>query len=113
MSEHHEHRPRANPQAPVTNIVTYVPKKGKEAELLALVKKHEPALRKIGLVTDEPFRLWKAYDIRKQRQQYIEYFVWKDGNASDVAHQSPEIMAIWEPMGPVLEELTICEVEPL
>lgn len=113
MSEHHEHAPRANPQAPVTNIVTYVPKQGKEAELLALVKKHEPALRKLGLVTDEPFRVWKAYDIRKRRVQYIEYFVWKDGNGSDVAHQSPEIMAIWEPMGPVLEELTICEVEPL
>jgi hypothetical protein len=111
--QHHQQRARANPQAPVTNIVTYVPKKGKEAELLELVKKHEPALRKVGLVTGEPFRLWKAYDIRKQREQFIEYFVWKDGAASDVAHQTPEIMAVWEPMGPVLEELTICEVEPL
>jgi quinol monooxygenase YgiN len=114
MSEAHQHgAQRANPQAPVTNIVTYVPKKGKEAELLALVKKHEPALRKVGLVTDEPFRLWKAYDIRKQRAQFIEQFVWKDAKASDVAHQTPEIMAVWEPMGPVLEELTICEVEPI
>jgi hypothetical protein len=113
MSEKHEQRARANPLAPVTNIVTYVPKKGKEAELLALVKQHEPALRKVGLVTSEPFRLWKAYDIRKGREQFIEYFEWKDGQASDIAHQTPEIMAVWEPMGPVLEELTICEVEPL
>jgi hypothetical protein len=111
--QHNHHKARANPEAPVTNIVTYVPKKGKEAELLELVKKHEPALRKVGLVTSEPFRLWKAYDIRKQREQFIEYFVWKDGAASDIAHQTPEIMAVWEPMGPVLEELTICEVEPL
>jgi hypothetical protein len=113
MSDKHEHRKRANPQAPVTNIVTYVPKKGKEAELLALVKKHEPALRKVGLVTDEPFRVWKAYDIRKQREQFVELFVWKDGDASDIAHQTPEVMAVWEPMGPVLEELTICEAELL
>jgi hypothetical protein len=113
MSEHHQQRARENPLAPVTNIVTYVPKKGKEAELLALVRKHEPALRKVGLVTGEPFRLWKAYDIRKQREQFIEQFVWKDGNASDVAHQTPEVMAVWEPMGPVLEELIICEVEPI
>ena len=114
MSDDHQHRkPRANPEAPVTNMVTYVPKPGKEAELLELVKKHEPALRQVGLVTSEPFRLWKAYDIRKKRVQFIEYFVWKDGNSSDVAHQTPEIMAVWEPMGPVLEELTICEVEPL
>lgn len=116
MTDSHEHehkKPRTNPDAPVTNIVTYVPKKGKEAELLALIRKHEPALRSVGLVTSEPFRLWKAYDIRKHREQYIEYFVWKDGRASDVAHQTPEVMAIWEPMGPVLEELTICEVDPL
>jgi hypothetical protein len=112
MSDSHQHR-RANPDAPVTNLVTYIPKAGKEAELLALVKKHEPALRKVGLVTNEPFRLWKGYDIRKQRELFIEYFVWKDGNASDLAHQTPEVMAVWEPMGPVLEELTICEVEPL
>jgi hypothetical protein len=112
-NEHQPGRTRANPTAPVMNMVTYVPKKGREAELLALVKKHEPALRKVGLVTDEPFRVWKAYDIRKRRDSFIEYFVWKDGTASDVAHQTPEVMAVWEPMGPVLEELTICEVEPL
>jgi hypothetical protein len=113
MSEDHHHRPRANPDAPVANIVTYVPKPGKEAELLALVKKHEPALRGVGLVTAEPFRVWKAFDVRKKREQYIEYFVWKNGNASDVAHQTPEVMAVWEPMGPILEELVICEVEPV
>jgi hypothetical protein len=114
MSEkQHHQRHRANPAAPVANIVTYVPKKGKEAQLLKLVKKHEPALRKVGLVTPEPFRVWKAYDIRKERELYIEYFVWKDGKAGDIAHQTPEVMAVWEPMGPVLEELTICEVEQL
>src|SRR5687767_9914051 len=110
MSEHHQ-RHRENPDAPVANLVTYVPKEGKEAELLALVKKHEPALRKVGLVTAEPFKVWKAYDIRKQRVAFVEYFQWKDGQASDVAHQTPEVMAVWEPMGPVLEDLTICEVE--
>ena len=107
----HHHEKRENPHLPVTNIVTYVPKKGKEEELLALVKLHEPALRKVGLASPEPFRVWKAFDIRKQRVSYIEQFQWKDGNASDVAHQTPEVMAVWEPMGPVLEELTICEVE--
>lgn len=111
--QHHAPTPRANPDAPVVNLVTYIPKPGKEAELLALVKKHEPALRSVGLVTDEPFRVWKAYDIRKKRELFIEYFAWKDGTASDVAHQTPAVMAVWEPMGPILEELTICEVEEI
>jgi hypothetical protein len=113
MSDKHHHRVRENPNLPVTNIVTYVPKAGREAELLALVKKHEPALRAARLVSDEPFRMWKAFDIRKGRTSFIEYFQWKDGVASDKAHETPEVMAVWEPMGPVLEELTICEVEAL
>ena len=112
MSEHHHDRKRENPQTPVTNLVTYLPKPGKEAELLALVKKHEAALRKVDLVTAEPFKVWRAFDIRKKRVSFVEQFTWKDGTASDTAHQTPEVMAVWEPMGPVLEELTICEVEP-
>jgi hypothetical protein len=111
MGEHHE-RHREHPEAPVTNLVTYVPKKGKETELLALVKQHERALRKVGLVTAEPFRVWKAFDVRKERVAFVEYFQWKDGRSSDVAHQTPEVMAVWEPMGPVLDELTIFEVDP-
>lgn len=111
--DHHHGRQRSNPDAPVTNMVIYVPKPGKAAELLALVRKHEPALRSVDLVTSEPFRIWKAYDVRKQREQFIEYFVWKHGSASDVAHQTPEVMAVWEPMGPVLEEMMICEIEPV
>lgn len=113
MSDKHSSRHRENPTLPVTNIVTYIPKPGKEAELLALVRKHEPALRASGLVTAEPFRIWKAFDVRKERTSYIEYFQWKDGNASDLAHQTPEVMSVWEPMGPVLEDLVICEVEAL
>jgi hypothetical protein len=112
MSEKHE-RVRENPHLPVVNIVTYLPKPGKEAEMLALVKTHEQALRATNLVTAEPFKIWKAFDIRKNRTSFIEHFTWKDGNAPDVAHQTPEVMAVWEPMGPILEELTICEVEAL
>jgi hypothetical protein len=111
MSDNHRPRQRENPELPVANIVTYVPKAGKEAELLALVRKHEPALRASGLVTEEPFRIWRAFDIRKQRTSYIEHFQWKNGDASNLAHQTPEVMSVWEPMGPILEELTICEVE--
>ncbi len=110
MSDKHA-RVRENPHLPVTNIVTYVPKAGKESELLALVKKHEQALRAADLVTAEPFKVWKAFDIRKGRTSFIEYFQWKNGTVPELAHQTPEVMAVWEPMGPVLEELTICEVE--
>lgn len=114
MGDRHEHeRTRANPAAPVKNLVTYVAKKGHEDEMLALVKKHELALRKVGLVTSEPFKVWKAFNIRTGESSFVEYFEWKDGKAADVAHQTPEVMAVWEPMGPILEDLRICEVEQL
>ena len=102
-----------DPDAPVPTFVTYVPKPGMEAELLALIRKHEPALRAADLVTSAPFTLWKAYDIRKERTKYMEYFEWKDGGASDLAHHLPEVMAVWGPMRPVLEDMTICRIEQL
>src|SRR5689334_17723184 len=114
MSDRHEHaRTRENPEAPVKNLVTYVAKQGSEAQLLGLVKKHEVALRKTGLVTAEPFKVWKAFNIRSGEHSVVEYFEWKDGKSSDVAHQTPEVMAVWEPMGPILADLRICEVELL
>jgi hypothetical protein len=112
VSEHHPERARENPTAPVKNLVTYVPKKGAEAELLALVKSHEVALRKVGLVTAEPFKVWKAHNIRTGERSIVELFEWKDGESSDIAHQTPEVLAVWEPMGPILEDLRICEIEP-
>jgi len=39
-------------------------------------------------------------------------FQWKDEKASEIAHQTPEVMAIWEPMGPILENLQLTQIEP-
>jgi hypothetical protein len=98
---------------PVENLVSYYPKEGSEKEFLTLLEKHWPTLNKLGLVTRTPAKIWKAYDIRANKHYFVEMFTWKDGSASDVAHQSPEIMAIWEPMTPILENMQISEVEPL
>jgi hypothetical protein len=34
---------------------------------------------------------------------FVEIFSWKDDKSSSIAHESPEVMAIQEPMGPILE----------
>jgi hypothetical protein len=72
-----------------------------------------PVLHKAGLTTDEPAQIWQAHDHRTGRTYFIELYSWIDADAPRMAHQLPEVMAVWEPMGPVLEEMTICEVEPL
>ena len=103
--------------APVTMLVTYRPKKGKAAELQALVEKHGPTLAKTGLLSkDHPVQVWKATDKRghgAEEPYFVELMTWRDGEASDIAHQTPEIMAVWEPMGAVLEELKLAQLDPL
>ena len=40
-------------------------------------------------------------------------FFWKDEQASDLAHQSPAVMAVWETMGPHMEGMTLTTLEAL
>ena len=98
---------------PVTNLVSYYPKAGSEKEFLALLEKHWPTLAKLGLVTKQKPQIWKAYDIRAKKHYFVEMFQWKDDKQSNIAHQSPEVMAIWEPMTPILENMQISEIEAL
>lgn len=96
---------------PVTMLVTYRPKPGKEKEFLPLLDRHWPTLDRAGLVSKEPPKFFRSLDKRTGRVAYIEIFQWKDEKASDVAHETPEVMSIWEPMGAVLEDLSLQEVE--
>ncbi|MBI1853438.1 MAG: hypothetical protein HYR85_24125 [Planctomycetes bacterium] len=98
---------------PVTMLVTYRPKMGKDKQLLALVKKHWGILDRVGLVTKERAKIWKATDKRSGGVSFVEMFQWKNGEASGIAHQTPEVMAMWEPMGLVLEELQLSMIEPI
>jgi len=97
---------------PVLTHVTYRPKKGKEEELFTLVRKHWPILKEIGLSTNEPAKVYRATDKRSGAVYFIEIFSWRDAEASTIAHQTPEVMAVWETMGPVLEGLELAALEP-
>ena len=98
---------------PVHTLVIYRPKAGTETALEALVRKHLPTLRSLGLLGMGQSVAYRAEDKRSHAVCYVEIFDWKDGRASDVAHQTPEVMAIWEPMGPLLENLEIRALRPL
>jgi hypothetical protein len=98
---------------PVPTLVIYRPKSGKDAELLALVKKHGSALRSAGLITEDPVRAFRAHDKRAHTACFVEQFSWRDEEASGLAHHTPEVTAVWQPMGPVLESMTILQLEPL
>jgi quinol monooxygenase YgiN len=101
---------------PVNRLVIYRPKTGKYAELESVLKKHGPVLRQTGLITEEPVRLYRATDLRRHGEPepyFVETFQWKDSAASDAAHQTPEVMAVWETMGPHMEGMTLTTLEPI
>jgi len=98
---------------PVLTHVTYRPKKGKENDLFTLVKKHWPVLKELGLVTNDPAKVYRATDKRSGQVYFIEIFSWRDQRAPETAHQTPEVMAVWETMGPVLEGLELAALEPV
>ena len=102
--------------APVNRLVIYRPKQGSFDALKAILVRHGPTLRGTGLITDEPVRLWVASDLRRHgepERYFVESFQWRDGQASDIAHQTPEVMAVWETMGPHLESMTLTTLEPV
>jgi len=99
--------------APVPTLVTYLAKPGQEEALRALVLAHWPALRRLGLATETKPLIWRATDKRSGRISFVELFEWTDAEASDTAHQTPEVMAIWEPMGAVMDGLELKRVEPI
>ncbi len=98
---------------PVKMHVTYRPKKGKEQELLTLVKKHGPALQATGLLHGDLPVVYQATNKRSGETFFVEMFSWRDDQAAGIAHQSPEVMAVWEPMTPMLESLELAVIEPV
>ncbi len=98
--------------SPVRVLCIYRVKDGKEDEFRPLLEKHWPTLNSIGLVTSEPAR-WYASKDKKGRRLFLEIFEWKDGNAPQSAHELPEVMAIWEPMGELADDMEFLDLESL
>jgi quinol monooxygenase YgiN len=71
-------------------IAVYRPKPGCEARLLQVARKHEPLLRREGLIGDRPAHLMRATD-----GTVIEVFEWRSAGAIERAHSSPTVQALW------------------
>ncbi len=88
---------------PVMMHCVYRPKPGHEEALFELVRQHWAVLERAGLATDTPALVYRATDKRTGRPFFIEIFSWRDEQAPGLAHQLPEVMKIWEPMGPMID----------
>ena len=86
----------------VVVIVAYRPKRGKENELVDLVRSRVPTLRKEGLVSDRVPTIMRSRD-----GTIIEVSEWKSREAIDAAHKNPNVLAMWNKF------FAICDCVPL
>jgi hypothetical protein len=91
-----------------TNICTYRVKPGARERFIELLRRHWPALRDAGLATDTPALHFEAEigdgPHNESGTTFVEIFSWSRADAPRIAHTTPVIMAVWEPMGALVEE---------
>ena len=97
---------------PVTVLCIYRVKDGQAEAFRGLVASHWSTLDRLGLVSSKPPQ-WYVTEDEKKRTCFVEIFEWKDGDAPKTAHELPEVMAIWEPMGALVEHMEFLDIEPI
>jgi hypothetical protein len=95
---------------PVDVLCIYRVKDGKEGEFKKLLKKHGPALRDAGLSPPGAPTIWKSMT-RDGKTVFVEMMQWKDASSSHAAHQMPEVMAVWEPMGNLTDGMEFLDLQ--
>ncbi|MDJ0523525.1 MAG: hypothetical protein QNJ90_15760 [Planctomycetota bacterium] len=101
---------------PATVICSYRVKPGEGVAFEAFLAKHWPTLHAAGLTTDDPPRIYRSHAAGEGGDAgtlYVEIFTWKSAGASGLAHETPEIMAIWEPMGALCTTMEFPHVDAI
>jgi hypothetical protein len=86
----------------VTSLCVYRVKPGSESAFRGLLAKHWPTLRRVGLGADEPSVIYEGSE-GDNAPMFFELLHWKDDEGPNMAHEIPDVMAVWEPMGQLCE----------
>lgn len=97
---------------PVPMLCRYLVKPGHEAEFERLLRDHWSTLHAAGLTTDTPARLRRGSD-QRGRAAFFEEFSWKGPASAGAAHQTPAVMAMWEPMGAYCSDMEFWNAQDL
>jgi hypothetical protein len=84
-------------------VCTFRVQSGAETEFEALLQRHWQTLHGLGLTTERPTQTYKGME-KGGGRVYVEIFEWLSTEASARAHELPEVLAIWEPMGRFVEQ---------
>jgi len=103
---------------PETVHVTYHVRAGKLDEFLAVLRRHYPAGRKLGIVLPEPHLILTGKE-DGGKPFAIEVLTWRDGDApDDVSTKYPDVQKIWDGLTALVEKregkpgIEIEEVQP-
>lgn len=82
-----------------TVICTYRVRQDHEVMFQELLGRHWRTLYALGFVTEVKPTIFRSVE---NPPTYVEIFTWVDGGF-ELAHEHPVVLAIWEPMEPLLE----------
>lgn len=86
-------------------IALFRPKAGKETELMACMRDHQPVLRAEGLVTDRPACVMRAGD-----GTLLEIFEWRSQAAIDAAHANANVHKLWARYSECCDYVTLADL---
>ena len=87
----------------VTSLCIYRVKPGAEDAFRALLARHWPTLRRAGLAADVPSTIYLGEE-GENEPIFVELLHWRDASGAETAHELPDVMAVWEPMGNLCEQ---------
>ena len=97
---------------PLTVLCIYRIAEGKEHDFQKILANHWPTLDRAGLVSSEPSKLFRGTG-KDGKTSFIEILQWNNENAPDLAHRTPEVMAVWEPMGALTTGMEFINIDPI
>ncbi len=86
----------------VTSLCIYRVKPGSEGAFRRLLGRHWPTLRRVGLAADSPSIIYEGSE-GEDAPFFAELLNWKDARGAETAHEIPDVMTVWEPMGMLCE----------
>ena len=93
-------------------LCLYRVKAGKEEAFKGLLMQHWGTLQQAGLATDQPAKLMLG-STKEGKNTFVEMFQWKDYESPGIAHESPEVMALWGPMGELTDDMEFLALRPV
>ncbi|MEJ3658587.1 hypothetical protein WEH80_37080 [Actinomycetes bacterium KLBMP 9759] len=88
----------------VITIAHYRVRPGHEERFTDILRQHRATLRALELVTDRPSEAYVGTERDIDGPLFVEIIEWVDARGAAVAHEHPQVSALWERIGQACED---------